>query len=174
MKLFKRTPPSAPAPEAKANRRELLRAVLRDTLQRHGIPTEWIGAELLASTLSNGEHGLHWRLHLKHWEPKLLPYAVALEEALHEHLVAADPSADRWLTGISWQFAVKDRSLCAPLPLPQTWIAGRRGPPQHGPQADVENARADLNKMLSNRETEMPHSPDALPPTWAPTQPAKF
>ena len=186
MNLFKRKRADAQAvaaatqraPQAetspKANRRELLRVVLRDTLQRHGIPTDWIGAELLASTLSNGEHGLHWRLLIKHWEPRLLAYSVAIEDALLERLTSLDPTADRWLTGMSWQFAVKDRASCPELPRPGTWTGGRRAGPVQGAAADVESARADLNRWLSKRETEMPRSPDTLPPTWAPTQPAKY
>src|SRR5438105_2630013 len=139
----------------RTNRRDLLRVVLRDTLQRHGIPTDWISAELLASTLVNGEHGLHWRLHLKHWDPRLLTHGVALQHSLIERVVALEPTAPEWLTGISWQFALEDESACPAMPLPRTWIQSRAAPRPHTPEQDIETARDDLNKWLSKRDSEM-------------------
>src|SRR4051794_22189412 len=85
----------------KNGRRELLRLVLRDTLQLHGIPADWISAELLTSTRVNGEQGSHWRLHVKHWDPRLLTCGVAFKNALMEHLLTLDPDARHWVTGIS-------------------------------------------------------------------------
>jgi hypothetical protein len=157
----------------KTNRRDLLRVVLGDTLQRHGIPPDWIGAELLTSTLVNGQDGLHWRLHLKHWDPRLLTYGVALQRALIECLIALDPMASEWLTGISWQFSLTDESACPAMPPPQTWSATLRAPRPHTPEHAVETARADLNKWLTKRDSEFPKQLDTLPPSWAPTQPAR-
>jgi hypothetical protein len=157
----------------KTNRRELMRMVMRDTLQRYGVPMNWIVAELLTSTLVNGQDGLHWRLHLKHWDPRLLAHGVALQNALMEHLAALDPTAVDWLTGISWQFALDDESLCPGMPPPSTWSAPRILPRQQTPDHEIETARADLNKWLSRRDSDLPKQLDTLPPSWAPTQPAR-
>jgi hypothetical protein len=185
-RLFGRRAPSDAGPTSrlsappsslmqKTSRRDLLRLVLRDTLQLHGIPTDWIAAELLTSTLVNGEQGMHWRLHMKHWDPRLVTCGVALQQALMEHLHTLDPSADQWLTGISWQFSLDDESQCPPLPAPQLWRAVAQATPRprvRTPDHDVDEARANLNRWLAQRE-DVPRQLESLPPTWAPTQPAE-
>jgi hypothetical protein len=167
-----RLPPAAPVSQ-KSGRRDLLRLVLRDTLQLHGVPTDWICAELLTSTLVNGEQGSHWRLQVRHWDPRLLTCGVALQHALMEHLLALDPQAREWLTGISWQFSLSDESHCPPMPPPRAWRAAPLPLPlTRRPDHDVDNARAMLNRWLAHSDTDAPRQLDSLPPTWARTQPA--
>jgi hypothetical protein len=160
----------------KSARRDLLRLVLRDTLQLHGIPTDWIATELLTTTLANGGESMHWRLQVKHWDPRLLTYSVALQDALMEHLHRLDPMVSEWLTGISWQLSLDDDSQCPPLPAASTWLAAPQPAPRpqaRTPDHDVETARADLNRWLARRDTDVPRTLESLPPTWAPTQPAQ-
>ena len=102
--------------QSQNTRRELLRVVLRDTLNRHGIPTAWITAELLSTTSRSAERGIHWRLHVKHWDSRLLEHSVALQNALIKRVLAFDPLAANWLDGISWQVSLADESMCPPLP----------------------------------------------------------
>ena len=117
------TQAASASPANIATRRELLRVVLRDTLTRHGIPAGWIGAEVLTSTSRNGAHGVHWRLQVKHWDERLMVHSVALQNNLIKRLMAFDPMASSWLTGISWQFALADESMCPPLPPARVWTA---------------------------------------------------
>jgi hypothetical protein len=117
-------------------RRELLRVALRDTLQRHGIPAGWVSADVLVSSSRSGERGIHWRLVLKHWEPRLLTHAVALQHSLVKRVTTSDPMASSWLTGISWQLAVADESLCPAMPSPRFWATR--------PDADGAAATPDL------------------------------
>jgi len=107
-------------------RRELLRVVLRDTLSRHGIPVHWVDCEMLTTTRRDGEAGMHMRLLLRHWEPRLLQYAMALQQNVQQDLMQFDPMAQQWLRGISWQFELPDATLCPRLPDPSTW---REAPP---------------------------------------------
>lgn len=104
-------------------RRELLRVALRDTLQRHGIPTAWVVAEMLTATSRNRQTGLHWRLSIRHWDPRLLTHTVALQNRLIRRVQAIDPMAESWLMGISWQVAVADESACPDMPHPGSWTA---------------------------------------------------
>jgi hypothetical protein len=105
------------------SRRELLRLVLRDTLNRTGIPTSWIGADLLAATSRGRAPGIHIRLLLKHWDPRLLLHAVAFEQAFRKRVATLDPGSEEWLLGISWQFSLADESPCPALPHPGTWTS---------------------------------------------------
>jgi hypothetical protein len=104
-------------------RRDLLRLALRDTLHRNGIPADWITADALVSTTRTGVHGLHWRLSIRHWDPRLLTHALALQEKLRFRVLALDPLGAKWLTGISWQFALPDDFECPSMPHPGSWTA---------------------------------------------------
>ena len=106
-----------------ASRRELLRLVLRDTLNRTGIPTSWIGADLLAATSRGRAPGIHVRLLLKHWDPRLMLHAIAFEQAFCKRLMTLDPASDDWLLGLSWQFSLADESNCPAMPHPGIWTS---------------------------------------------------
>jgi hypothetical protein len=182
-------------------RRELLRVVLRDTLNRHGIPATWIAAETLTSTSRTGERGIHWRLLVTHWDPRLLTHGVAIQHALIKRVTTFEPLASAWLTGISWQFALDDESQCPPMPHPGVWTAVREedaplsaaGAPPTGGAGDViegpvrigaaaaaasdaeaDDARADLEKLLALRDADFQEHGDneATQPMWLRTEPA--
>jgi hypothetical protein len=183
--------------QSQNTRRELLRVVLRDTLNRHGIPTAWITAELLSTTSRSGERGVHWRLHVKHWEPRLLEHSVALQNALIKRVLAFDPLAANWLNGISWQVSLADESMCPPLPPALTWtmqqqparpaeVAAAPAPAAGSASADViegpvhiaaksSDARADLDQLLAARDADFRrHASDGAAPAFARTEPAKL
>ena len=109
--------------EENSSRRELLRLVLRDTLNRTGIPTSWIGADLLAATSRGREPGIHVRLLLKHWDPRLMQHGIAFENAYKKRVLTLDPLSERWLLGISWQYSLDDDSACPPMPHPGIWTS---------------------------------------------------
>jgi hypothetical protein len=116
----------ASAADLAATRRDMMRTVLRKTLTRHGIPASWIGSEMLVATSRGREAGMHWRLLLKHWDPRLLTHAVALQNSLVVRLLGYDPMAADWLMGISWQFALPDEASCPAMPQPGFWTASQR------------------------------------------------
>lgn len=178
-------------------RRELLRVVLRDTLHRQGIPEEWIAAELLTTTSRTGERTVHWRLLVKHWDPRLLTHGIAIQHALIKRVTTFDPMASNWLNGISWQFALEDESVCPPLPHPGSWTSPPHeapaaaalpesaggvieGPvriadaPQPAPAPDADAARADLDQLLAVRDADFRHHAQNNPGTWVKTEPAKL
>jgi hypothetical protein len=184
-----------------ATRRELLRVVLRETLQRHGIPSQWIGAECLTATSRTGERGIHWRLLIKHWDPRLLMHCVAIQNALIKRVMTFDPVASVWLSGISWQFALADESECPPLPHPGSWTSepheARNAAPVAVAQGDAtviegpvhiaspvqpapapsesDAARADLDKLLAIRDADFrEHAEGDQLPAWTRTEPAKL
>ena len=113
----------SPMSQENASRRDLLRLVLRDTLNRTGIPTSWLGADLLAATSRGREPGIHVRLLLKHWDPRLMLHGIAFEQAYRKRVLTLDPLAERWLLGISWQYSLDDESACPPMPHPGIWTS---------------------------------------------------
>ena len=193
--------PSSGNPESRT-RRELLRVVLRDTTNRHGIPGAWLDGEVLVSTSRTGERGIHWRLVVKHWDPRLLVHAVAFQQALIKRLTTFEPLASSWLTGISWQFAAPDGLPVPPMPHPGSWtepptahlpnltqgetavgngdvIAGpplAEPPPQAAAQASAE-VKADLEHLFAVRDGDFRRhrgGDDATQPMFLSTEPAKL
>lgn len=188
---------AAPAGSQNATRRELLRVVLRDTLQRHGIPTSWIAGETLIATSRQHASGIHWRLVIKHWDPRLLAHGVAFQHALIKRVMSFDPLASGWLMGISWQFQLADESVCPPLPHAGTWTAEPRGPAPAAPPVlpggagdviagpvvigaarttaapDPSTARADLEKLFAVRDADRQRHEAGDPdtPAFAATRP---
>jgi hypothetical protein len=171
-------------------RKDLLKLALRETLTRNGIPPTWISADLLRSTNTKRESGLHVRFLLRHWDPRLLLHAVALENHFTDRLLMLDPMARSWVMGFSWQFAMNDQADCPALPHPATWTAppppsmpaalGPNGEPSSygdviaGPTAldqpkALDDVRADLERLLALRdEDKRKHSATS----YAPTRPA--
>lgn len=180
-------------------RRELLRVVLRDMLHRQGIPPDWIGAEMLTTTGRNGQRGVHWRLLVKHWDPRIVMHAVALQQVLQRRVTTFDPTSTIWLNGISWQFALSDESVCPALPRAGSWTSPDApvAAPQAAPQAmadimiggpvpvtnvqeppparrDSDAARADLDALLAVRDADFKQHAEGEAPAWKSTEPAKL
>ena len=186
-----RVPARAPAPSQlpRCNaasdlgaRRDMLAVVLRDTLTRHGIPATWIACEILSVTSRAQRPGIHWRLLVKHWEPRLMTHGVALQHSLMKRLTTLDPTSGEWLTGISWQFALADESPCPRMPHPRSWIIDVPQVPAdatplaaRGPGGAVSGlarlddsdgsadaaTRADLEKLFAVRDADFRQHADA-------------
>jgi hypothetical protein len=180
-------------------RRELLRHVLRKTLNRHGIPLSWLSAEMLVATSRGRETGIHWRLLIKHWDPRLMTYAVGLQNSLITRLLSQDPHAADWLMGISWRYALPDESNCPAMPYPGFWtadpgaeaeedapreVAGGSGDVIAGPvriataaaapapRESSDSIRDDLDKLLAIRDAELQSAEEQYRSSGSePTQP---
>lgn len=195
-------PPSGASPSSKSPamsqdmRRELLRVTLRETLRRQGIPVSWIGADMLTATSRSGQTGIHWRLSIKHWDPRLLIHMVALQNRLISHLQEIDPVAEKWLMGVSWQVALEDESVCPPLPHPGAWTASpapspvdRREAGESGGSADViagpvrigdsgDRLKRDLDQVMAAGDADHRANSDtadaATRPMYMKTEPGKL
>jgi hypothetical protein len=104
-------------------RKDLVAAALRHTLSHNGIPVDWIVAETLASRSRNGSMGVHVRLVVAHWDPRLMLRLVPIESAFIVRLHRLDPVAEQWMMGITWRFAFADESVCPPMPHPGSWTS---------------------------------------------------
>jgi hypothetical protein len=154
-----------------STRKDVLRLVLREMLTRNGIPQPWITADMLRTTSSKRQEGLHVRFLVRRWQPRLLEHGPAFEREFTHRLLSLDPQARNWLTGFSWQFALDDLSECPPLPHPGSWTAPPPAPQasEHGAPltkpADIiegpvviprttDEVRADLEQLLALRDAD--------------------
>jgi hypothetical protein len=172
-------------------RKDVLKLVLRELLMRNGIPNSWLTADLLRTTNSKREQGIHVRFLMRHFEPRLMQHGPAFEQEFTQRLMLLDPLAASWLMGFSWQFVLDDISKCPPLPNASAWTA-----PQPEPMADavqaapedhsgdviagpvyiskpVDEVRSDLERLLALRDEDMKRHGTAGD-NFAPTRPAKL
>jgi hypothetical protein len=179
----------------------MLRVAIRSTLNRHGIPIAWIGADVSLANSRGREPGVHLRLMLRHWDPRLLTHAVALQNSLIERVMTFDPLASTWLTGISWQFDLPDEGSCPPLPPAGSWTAAppdegpvavqsaiaelvrngpAAGPAAAGPDQSADDVKSDLEQLIAVRDAELrlhaqqlpaEEGPEATQPMYLQTQP---
>lgn len=96
---------------------------LRDTLNRHGIPKDWLEVDPLVVRGPRGDVHCYVRLRMKRWEPRLLAYASAFEGSLMKRIALLDPTSSSWLRGFSWQFTPPPLPDVAYMPPPSTWLA---------------------------------------------------
>ncbi|NML44972.1 hypothetical protein HHL11_14535 [Ramlibacter sp. G-1-2-2] len=172
-------------------RKEVLKVVMRETLHRNGIPESWLSADLLRTASPRREPGIHVRMLVKHWDPRILQHGVALEQEFYRRLLGMDPLAANWLMGFSWQFAMEDLSRCPPLPHPGSWTAPqatdtlspddkpttRAGDIIEGPvmiPKSEDDVRADLERLLALRDDDMKRHGPSSPDGFAPTRPVQL
>ena len=143
-------------PNRDASHRELLLMAVRDTLRKYGIPPSWIGAETLTATINGKQRGMHLRLLLRHWEPKLLVHILAFEQGVRARIRRLDPVSSGWVAGISWTLDIPEDVLLAPLPDAGYWQRLISNPPvlveEAQPEAPMAMRRAVLERVFASRD----------------------
>lgn len=160
-----------------APRRELVQVILRDTMRRHGIPSDWIECRILSAVTRTGRRGLHVNFVVKQAHERMLPYVFPFQESFERELARFEPRCRDWILSLGWEFTgVK----AADMPDPNTWnMAAARAaglvapasaavaaPAAEEPDEDVER---DLQALFAIRDaamadtTRQPLSPSAEP-----------
>lgn len=162
-------PPTIEDGSANSLRRQLVQVLLRDVMRRHGIPPGWLDCQMLVvSSRSRGE-GMYVRLVMKHWDSRLLNYAVAFQKALMVDIMRFEPHAAEWLYGISWQLEVGDTCPYKELPDRSVWQEPARKSfhePSHAPtpksvqkpahEPDPQSElKTDLERIFAIRDSDM-------------------
>ena len=109
-------------------RREMLQVILRDTMRKHGIPSDWMECRILSSTMKSGRPGLHVTIIVKQAHERLLGHLFAFQDSFGRELTRFEPRAFDWLLSIGWQFdgyAAKQKS---DMPDPKSWAAATSAP----------------------------------------------
>ena len=131
---FRDSDPDSTDPKGSRNapRRELVQVILRDTMRKHGIPSDWIECRMLSTVSRSGRHGLHLNFVVKQAHDRLLAYVFAFQDSFERELTRFEPRARDWLLSLAWEFQgfnAKD------MPDPHTWAASVPAPllPAGGP-----------------------------------------
>jgi len=108
-----------------APRRELVQVILRDTMRKHGIPSDWIEGRILSTVNRTGRHGLHVNFVVKQAHDRLLAYVFAFQDSFERELARFEPRASDWLMSLGWEF----RGFNAvEMPDPRTWAQSGPAP----------------------------------------------
>ena len=103
-----------------ARKRELVQVVLRDTMRKHGVPSDWIECRMLSSVSRTGRHGLHVNFVVLKAHDRLLAYVFAFQDSFERELARFEPRARDWLLSIGWEFQGFNAKE---MPDPNTWAA---------------------------------------------------
>src|SRR5690242_8682808 len=89
--LFEGSVPAEDKPKSQsrnAPRRELVHVVLRETMRKHGIPSDWIESRSLSTATPDGQKsGMHVQLLVRKGDQQLLPYVHAFQESFRSELL---------------------------------------------------------------------------------------
>jgi hypothetical protein len=107
--------------ERETSRRELVKLVLRESMRRHAVPSDWIECRMLPVVTSKRKTGVHVQLIVKQGQASLLGYIPAFQSSLMAELEKYDARPWDWLLSISWQFAGITSSSGGQMPGAGDW-----------------------------------------------------
>lgn len=123
---------SAESSSRNGPRRELVHVVLRDSMRRHGIPSDWIECRILSVVSRNQKTGMHVQLIVRDGLDRLLSYVPAFQRTFVEEISRFDPRVEEWLFSLSWQFQNLGTQEAAAMPDPASWAPASAAVPLGG------------------------------------------
>jgi hypothetical protein len=137
--------------------------VLRDTMRKHGIPSDWIECRVLSTISRTGRPGLHVNFVVRQAHEQLLAYVFAFQDSFGRELSRFDPRCHDWLMSLGWEF--HDVKLDA-MSDPKGWLASMpvplaAEPPPKLPEVAFEPT-ADPNELASTTDDDLQGDLNAL------------
>jgi hypothetical protein len=118
-----------------APRRDLVKVVLRETMRRHGIPSDWLECRSLSVLTRHHKSGMHVQFLVRQGDHELLKWVHAFQESFWEQILRTDPTAREWLFSVGWEFYGKSIQGFDVMP-----AAGLKGAqPARQPEAELES-----------------------------------
>lgn len=159
-----------------APRRELVQVILRDTMRKHGIPSDWIECRILSTVTRSGRPGMHVNFVVRQAHDRLLGYVFAFQDSFQSELARFEPRSKDWMLSLGWEFqgAATDAKAAAkpaapaaeapPLDMPSTQpasdqdsVSARAFAPTRDPLADEsgpgeDDVQRDLDALFAIRD----------------------
>jgi hypothetical protein len=148
-----------------APHRELVQVVLRDTMRRHGIPSDWIECRILSVVMRNRTSGMHVQFIVAKHQSALLDYVHAFQDSFWEELEKFEPRAREWLFSVAWQFDGPAPPTKQTMPRPSGWGAlnnsgcGDTQPPDNA----ADELESDLRALYAIRDAALREPGDTAP-----------
>ena len=168
--------------QREASRRDLIKLVLRESMRRHAVPSDWIECRMLPVVTSRRKTGVHVQLIVKQGQARLVNYIPAFQSSLMAEVEKYDPRAWDWLLSISWQFAGITSSTGGQMPggdwttRPAGAAAASAAAANPGPAAveDDPDVAEDLRALFAIRDAVLKGTDPQEPPDFEATRPAGF
>lgn len=169
---FRDSEPEDEAPDG-APRRELVHVVLRDTMRRHGIPSDWIDCRVLSVVGTGKLPVMHVTFIVRGGQERLLAYVPAFQASYWAEIARFEPRVRDWLLSLSWQFDGLAPAHAAAMPDPASWSAApaTASTPAASTEDDVEQ---DLKALFAIRDAALRDGgehKDEGSPDFQPTRP---
>lgn len=170
--------------QREASRRELIKLVLRESMRRHAVPSDWIECRMLPVVNSSRRSGVHVQLIVKQGQARLVNYIPAFQSSLMAEVEKYDPRAWDWLLSISWQFAGITSSTGGVMPGAAEWdrpsapmparAAAASAPAALEDDHDDPEIAEDLRALFAIRDAVLKTTDDEEPSDFEATRPAGF
>lgn len=162
--VAKASAPASPQPASQASsqtglQREMVRTVLRNTLQKNGLQMNWVTCDMLPGAGAKDTTTLVV-LNVAKWHDDLMAYAPALEQELLKGLSRMDATTAPAAYSFVWRFLPGCGCPHASMPQPEFWsVAARKA------AAAKEEAKAELHKKFNQAHSEYDHRSSGFAPT---------
>ena len=179
--FYESEPHSGDEQSRNAPRRELVQVVLRDTMRKHGVPSDWIECRVLSTISRTGRPGLHVNFVVKAAHHQMLGYVFAFQHSFERDIARFEPRVKDWLMSVAWEFQdfkVEDTpdpktfAFSGPAPLAEIKEANtaRSFEPTHDPRAyeqerkNEEDVQRDLQALFAIRDAALADAARKPPP----------
>jgi hypothetical protein len=146
-----------------APRRELVQVVLRDTMRKHGIPSDWIDCRILSVVTRRKTSGMHVQFIVSKGQTRLLAYVQPFQDSFWEEIEKFEPRAREWLFSLAWQFDGTASGANRSMPGPNGWHedAAQQAGDTQPPDLAADDLASDLKALYAIRDAAMSQSGEA-------------
>jgi len=139
-----------------APRRELVQVVLRDTMRKHGIPSDWMDCRILSVVTRKHQAGMHVQFIVKQGDEQLLAHVHAFQDTFWHELEKFEVHPRKWLFSLAWQFDGTGAAAPGLLAGADGWDDDTQ-PPQdtQPPEQDPDELATDLQALYAIRDAAL-------------------
>lgn len=138
-----------------APRRELVQVVLRDTMRKHGIPSDWMDCRILSVSMDKRQVGMHVQFIVRQGEDRLMPFVHAFQDTFWQELEKFEAHPRTWLLSVAWQFDGPGNTRQAAAA--EGWDDDTQPPVEdtQPPQEDEQELASDLQALYAIRDAAL-------------------
>lgn len=153
------------ASSVNAPRRELVQVVLRNTMRKHAIPSDWMDCRILSVVTRERQAGMHVQFIVRQGEEQLLQYVHVFQDTFWQELEKFEAHPRKWLFSLAWQFEEGRAAAPGMMADAEGWGDDTQPPEEtQPPEVDAQDAdelATDLQALFAIRDAAL-SGPGAL------------
>ncbi|MBK6323195.1 MAG: hypothetical protein IPF38_13760 [Burkholderiales bacterium] len=147
--------------QSDVTQRDLARLTLHHILKGHGIPADWVTADLAPVHVPGQGDALLMQLEIMHWHDALVLHAPTLQQEMLDGLLRFDPTSNSAHYLFTWKFSPDCGCPHTHMPDPDFWI--KEGALQAAKTAPAANIPVDLPTSNENDDDDHGFAPTQIP-----------